>query len=185
MTRSICLTICLAPAVLWLSACESGGAAKALSSKTASKTSTPEAPAAKRSMPAPDFTLKDIHGSAVQLSSLRGKGVVLAFWFLGCPPCRAEAPHLSQVAERYRDKGVVVLSVDVQDADTPEQVKPFAEKLGLKHVLLMDGGIVGEKYGVRSTPTTFLINAQGEVFEGWIGADKERLEQGAQKLAAK
>lgn len=92
---------------------------------------------------------------------------------------------MSQVAEKYKDKGVVVLAVDVQDRETPEQVKPFVAKLGLKHGILMNGGAVAQKYGVRSTPTTFLINAKGEVFEGWVGADVERLEQGAKKLAAK
>lgn len=65
-----------------LAGCESGQTAR----PSTSNPTAPDASAAasgNRAMPAPDFTLKDLQGNSVQLSSLRGKGVVIAFWFLG------------------------------------------------------------------------------------------------------
>jgi thiol-disulfide isomerase/thioredoxin len=134
----------------------------------------PTAPARatrKPAHPAPDFELKDVDGKTWKLSALRGKGVILSFWFIGCPPCRAEAPYLSELAERYRDKGLVVLAVDVRPEESRDDVSDFRATENVKHVLLPQGNAVATKYGVNRTPTTFFIDPDGEIYSNHRGFD--------------
>src|SRR5262249_42569860 len=69
-----------------------------------------------RQKPAPEFKLEDAEGREVSLSSLRGKPVLLNFWGIDCPYCEKEVPSLVRIDQRYRDAGLVVLGVNVRDA---------------------------------------------------------------------
>ena len=73
--------------------------------------------AAGKLVDAPAFTLDrlDAEGGRLSLADLRGKAVVVNFWASWCIPCRDEAPVLQKTYERYRDQGLVVLGVDVND----------------------------------------------------------------------
>ena len=62
-----------------------------------------------------DFTTKDTDGDTISAKDLRGKVVVLNFWYAGCPPCRAEAKYLNQVHDQYADGDVVFVGVNVRD----------------------------------------------------------------------
>src|SRR5260221_494161 len=64
---------------------------------------------------APDFTLTTFDGKTVRLSDLKGKVVVLNFWATWCGPCRAEAPQLQALWQKYKDRGVLFLGVDQAD----------------------------------------------------------------------
>ena len=94
---------------------------------------------------APDFSLDLIangatlggDGSAVTMSHLRGRAVLLDFWATWCAPCRVEAPIVDQIARRWRDRGVVVVGVDT---DAPDQGDPrqFALAEGLSYPIVHD-----------------------------------------------
>ncbi len=68
---------------------------------------------------APDFTLKDLTGKTVKLSSLRGKVVLLNFWATWCGPCVAEMPHLEKLHREYKDRDVVILGIDDEEPQLP------------------------------------------------------------------
>src|SRR5205085_578578 len=81
---------------------------------------------------APDFTLKDSHGVHVKLSDLRGKVVVLDFWATWCGPCKVTIPEMNKLAQKYQDKGVVILGISM-DEDGWDAVNPFLAKVKFEY----------------------------------------------------
>ena len=124
----------------------------------------------KEKPPAPDFTLVDKNGKNVTLSSLRGKVVLLNFWATWCPPCRAEMPSMEKLYQSLRSRtDFVMLAVDSQEPLST--VTPFLEKYGYSFPILLDTtGEVGSMYSVTGIPTSYLIDAQGRVLAGKVGA---------------
>lgn len=118
---------------------------------------------------APDFELTTPDGKPVRLADLHGRPVVVAFFAYGCPPCRAEAPHLSQLAETYSSDGLTVLGVNAWD-EPPARVAQFATDAKLKHTLLVNGSGVAEKYQVQAVPVVFWIDGEGMIVDVEEGA---------------
>jgi len=112
--------------------------------------------------PAPDFTLTDLDGSTVSLKDFRGQVVFLNFWATWCGPCRAEMPDIETLHRKYRDRGVIVLGVDLRE--TRETVRAFVEEGGYTWTFLLDTtGGVGTRYGVRGIPSSFFVDRQGVI----------------------
>jgi cytochrome c biogenesis protein CcmG, thiol:disulfide interchange protein DsbE len=128
---------------------------------------------------APDFTLERLdEGGQLQLSSLRGKAVVLNAWASWCGPCKEEAPFLEQVWRANRERGLVVLGLDAKDFRG--DARRFAERFGLTFPLVYDGpgDAIGD-YGVTGFPETFVIDREGKVvhaFAGAVSGEDERAE---------
>jgi thiol-disulfide isomerase/thioredoxin len=118
---------------------------------------------------APPFNLQQ-YGSAgtVSLAKLRGKVVLLTFWFPGCGPCRAEFPHFEAVMQQLRQKDVVYLGINVE-RDQDEYVLPFMAKTQYSFLPLKstpDADISGKEtkeYQVRGEPTNFVIDRTGRI----------------------
>lgn len=119
---------------------------------------------------APAFTLEKLDGSgSMSLASLHGKIVVLNFWASWCGPCKDEAPLLQQISVQYRDRGVVVLGIDSQDASSDGRV--FAARYKLTYPLLHTAGSdLSHRWGVTGYPETFLIDRDGRVVRHFPGA---------------
>lgn len=119
--------------------------------------------------PAPDFTLVDLAGKPVTLSSFQGqKAVVLDFWATWCAPCRMALPDLQSLADKYADRDLEILALD--QSEGAGQVRGFIErKQYTLKVLLDQGNAVGEAYGVRGIPTTVLIDKIGVVRSIFVG----------------
>jgi peroxiredoxin len=115
---------------------------------------------------APDFTATSLTGTAVNMSSYRGKTVVLNFWGSWCPPCRQEAPTLAVLAQQYRSRGVAFLGDDV--GDTPSNALAFTRSVGISYPSISDPGyLIVQKFSqvapVSDTPTTVVIDKTGHV----------------------
>ncbi|GGD13103.1 thiol-disulfide oxidoreductase ResA [Pontibacillus salipaludis] len=111
---------------------------------------------------APDFTLKTLDGETVQLSDYKGQGVFLNFWATYCPPCKEEMPYMESQYQKFKDKGVQILAVDV--AEPKVTVERFVTKYELSFPIPMDTNEgVMNAYGVGPIPVTFLINEKGVV----------------------
>ena len=117
---------------------------------------------------APDFVLEATDGTSVSLADLRGRPVFVNFWATWCPPCRAEMPDISQVAEENRDSGMIVLGVNLQEDREP--VVRYAQTLGLTFPLLLDRcGAVATRYNVTGLPTSYFIDREGRIRDRNVG----------------
>ena len=141
--------------------------------------------AAGKLVDAPAFTLDrlDTEGGRLALADLRGKAVVVNFWASWCIPCRDEAPVLQKTYERYRDRGLVVLGVDVNDFK--EDARRFMKRYGITYPVAYDGkGSTVGKWGVRGFPETFFVDRTGtlvgERIEGAVDIERnhETFERG-------
>ena len=141
------------------------------------------APAASDRNTAPSFTVRTFDGHTLRSADLRGKPVIVDFWATWCRPCRAGMPHLSRIQERYRDKGLVVIGLSVDDGEAIT-VKRFAEQLGVRFNVGMADERVLDDYGpIRSIPTTVFIDRKGEVVRRVVGyIDEETMDGYAKEI---
>jgi len=135
-----------------------------------------------KNKPAPDFELVALDGGKVRLSSLRGRPVVVAFWAYGCPPCSAEAPHLSRLSEKYAGSGLIILGINAWNEPQPD-VARYVKEQRLKHRVLLDGNETFLSYGFTHIPTVLFIRPDGTVADVHHGFDgPTHLEQGIKRL---
>lgn len=134
--------------------------------------------AAGKLVDAPAFTLDRLDANGrLALSDLRGKAVVVNFWASWCIPCREEAAVLQKTYERYRDQGLVVLGVDVNDFKA--DARRFMKRYGVTYPVVYDGkGSTVGKWGVRGFPETFFVDRTGtlvgERIEGAVDIERNR-----------
>jgi peroxiredoxin len=115
-----------------------------------------------------DFELDDVGGTPVKLSSYKGKVVFLNFWATWCPPCRDEMPSMQKLYDKFKNRGLEIVAVDLQE--DVKSVKAFLEKYSLTFTVLLDkAGKIGAAYGARSIPTTYIIDRESNVIGGAVG----------------
>ena len=119
---------------------------------------------------APDFTLKDIHGKDLTLSSLRGKYVVLDFWGSWCGWCIKGIPDMKKYYEKYKGK-MEILGIDCRD--TEEKWKAAVEKYELPwlHVYNAGNPDVSLLYAIQGYPTKIVIDPEGKIAKVVVGED--------------
>ena len=125
--------------------------------------------------PAAGFALTTFEGQPLSLDGLRGKVVVLNFWASWCrPACYEEAPVLERGWRAWRDRGVAVVGVDIQD--TVEAAQRFIRDFSLTFPNARDTtGKVSIDYGVYGVPETFFIDRQGRIRAKHVGAVTEEV----------
>jgi len=123
---------------------------------------THQAHAPKIGGPAPNFTLSRLDaGGKLDLTSLRGKPVVLNFFASWCEPCKAEAKVLETAWQKYQRR-VVFVGVDYHDV-TSDGLR-FLRAHDITYPTVQDGsGSVGDKYGLTGVPETYFIDAKGRL----------------------
>jgi thiol-disulfide isomerase/thioredoxin len=111
-----------------------------------------------------DFTVNDMDGQSVKLSAFKGKVILLDFWATWCGPCKMEIPGFVELQEAYRDKGLQVVGVSVDDP--PDKLKPFASEFKMNYPVLvgLERDDLQDAYGpMWGIPTTYLIARDGRI----------------------
>src|SRR5262249_14532356 len=117
---------------------------------------------------APDFSLTDLDGQPLKLSQYRGRVVLLNFWATWCAPCRAETPRFVDLQSKYRDQGLQILGVSLDDDVTP--VRSFYEQFKMNYpVAVGDTGLAEQFGGILGLPVTFLIGCDGRIYAKHAG----------------
>jgi thiol-disulfide isomerase/thioredoxin len=120
---------------------------------------------------APDFEVRSIAangelGPSFTLQSLRGQVVILDFWATWCGPCRASMPVLGELADTYKDEGVIVLSLNTEGKRLAPAARKMADELSPQVQLASDNGPVSQLYKVTTIPHMLVINREGRV--SWV-----------------
>jgi thiol-disulfide isomerase/thioredoxin len=129
--------------------------------------------------PAPNFTLVDLSGHKVSLSSFRGHPVIVDFWATWCPPCKAEIPWFEQLQDEYGKQGLQIIGLSTDNLDTGDpaalftekrEIHDFATKMHMNYPVLFNADSIADQWGgVDSLPTTFYINRKGTIVASTVG----------------
>ncbi|TDQ77906.1 TlpA family protein disulfide reductase [Sphingobacterium yanglingense] len=124
---------------------------------------------------APHFSVTDVDGVKYDLAELKGKIVVLNFWFIGCGPCKREMPELNELVEKYKGKDVVFLAFEVNNNEA-NKVKMIARDFHYTQVpSTRKEGDVANRYQIKVYPTSYVIDQKGIIRFGLAGYNPFRL----------
>jgi cytochrome c biogenesis protein CcmG, thiol:disulfide interchange protein DsbE len=117
---------------------------------------------------APDFQLSTFDGKSLRLADLRGQVVVLNFWASWCVPCREEQPSLVSTAQRYQNRGVTFVGINIQD--NSHDATGFIRQYNIGYPVVSDPtGAVYINYGVVGMPETYVVTRDGRIAQKLIG----------------
>ena len=121
-----------------------------------------------RILPPVDIELPDLNDRKLRLSDLKGKIVFLNFWATWCPSCKIEMPSMEKLHARLKGKNFAMVAVDLQEPAS--RVKAFVKRYKLSFTILLDSkGEVGSLFGVRSIPTTYILDTDGGIIGMVLG----------------
>ena len=124
----------------------------------------PNAPFKAPELRAPDFSLKDLAGKTYKLSNQRGKSVLLFFGTTWCPSCRQQLPLYKELYNKYKDRGLEVIYINIMESRT--KVARFVKANALPfRILLDDNAEVANNYAVIGVPTIVLIGKEGKIIK--------------------
>lgn len=117
---------------------------------------------------APDFTVKDLNGKDVTLSSLKGSVVLVNFWATWCPPCKEEIPSMIRLNQAMAGKAFRMLAISI-DEGGKEAVDSFFKGSKELPVYLDTDAKTSQMYGTTGVPETFIVDKQGIIRKRIVG----------------
>jgi len=136
--------------------------------------------------PAPGLALPDARGSVVTLEKLRGQVIYVDFWASWCGPCRRSFPWMNEMQQKYGGKGLAIVAVNV-DKKRADADKFLAQLPASFPVVFDEAGTSPAAFGVKGMPTSYLIDARGNVVvveRGFLEGSRGELEERIKALLA-
>jgi thiol-disulfide isomerase/thioredoxin len=138
--------------------------------------------ARRRYPPAPDVIIIGLEGKNILLGEKRGKVVIVDFWASWCPPCRRMIPIFNLLEEKYRNRGLEVIGISMDEGTTAD-LKGLAEEFGVRYTAADGDRETEEAFSVEVLPTTLLIDRKGNIRARHRGAiSQAKLELEIKKL---
>lgn len=122
----------------------------------------------------PGFNVTSLAGQKLGLASLKGKVVVLNFWFIGCGPCLAEMPGLNQLVGEFKDKDVVFIAFA---RDQEKELREFLPTRPFHYQIIANAEAQHDLYQLNMWPTHIIINREGKIAQRIIGGGMNRPEE--------
>lgn len=113
-----------------------------------------------------DFTLTDLDNVERTLSAQKGSVVVVDFWATWCPPCKVEIPYLKNMYDSYKDQGLVMWGVGLDDE---AKLRKFAGDFEINYPILVGTRALGQQYDVQGIPTTFIFDKSNRIAFKHVG----------------
>ena len=121
---------------------------------------------------APGFEIENLAGGNTGLVDYEGKIVLLNFWATWCMPCRAEMPGMETLWQKYKEQGLVIAAVSV-DEGSRGRIETFSKLLDLSFPILLDPeSEVSDLYKVSNMPTSFIIDRNGKIISRIVGTEE-------------
>lgn len=134
--------------------------------------------------PPPEINLADLSGKKISLAALKGKVVVVDFWASWCAPCKEEMPVLESLYKRFKDSGLMIVGVSVDNEAA--NAKKFLTGVKVSFPIVHDAGhVVADKFKPPRMPTSYVIDKTGKVrfvHAGFRKEDGKKLEEEVTKL---
>jgi thiol-disulfide isomerase/thioredoxin len=117
--------------------------------------------------PLPDIRVPLLDGGMFDLKSARGKVLLIDFWASWCAPCLVELPQLQKLHRTEKDRGLLAIAINTQEADTT--IRATVEALGIRLPIGKYDSAVDAAFAVRSLPTVILVDRAGRIRARWDG----------------
>ena len=129
-----------------------------------------------------DFTVAGLTGDSIRLSSLKGKVILIDFWASWCGPCRISNKQLVKLYSKYKDKGLEIFSVSLDQEERSWKKAVAKDKINWLQGIDTGGrdAITATKWRVDAIPASFLVNKDGDVVA--INLEKKELEEKIKEL---
>jgi peroxiredoxin len=124
-----------------------------------------------------DFVLKDQQNAPVKMADYKGKVAIVNFWATWCGPCKTEIPDFVKLYDQYKDKGLVIVGISVDDS--PEELQAFMKEYKMNYPVLQMTPDVETAWGpFYGYPTSFIVARDGTICTKHLGpATKEQFER--------
>jgi thiol-disulfide isomerase/thioredoxin len=143
----------------------------------------PSKPFLSPNTPSPDWALQDIKGNTIRSKDLKGKVVLIDFWFIACDPCKKAIPSLKQLYADYKDKGLVVLGFNTLDLST-FKIQAYKTQYAIDYPLVLCTENVTKSFRVEAFPTFCLLDKEGKIVENHEGFSLESSSKLSEKIKA-
>lgn len=148
---------------------------------------SPRRPALGPGTEAPLFSAERLDGGALSLAAFRGHVVLINFWAVACPPCRIEMPELESIHRRYAGRGLRVIGITEMDPSRDQALR-FVAEAGVTYPIVLDPGArIADLYALEAHPTTFILDARGQVRyvnAGYLRGEEKEIERAVRKALA-
>jgi peroxiredoxin len=116
---------------------------------------------------APNWVLDGVDGGKISLSQLKGKIILMDYFFVGCHFCMYSLKPLNSIYEKYKNKNVVIVSLT--DRDSKKLAKEFGKNYNVKYPIYVNGTDAVKSYHVTGFPTFYVIDKKGKIADGFVG----------------